>query len=63
MKLRLTDLTGRALVLDLDYLAGTFGLRGLESARVIYTTTEEFLTELGTDDGVDLDDVELGGEG
>ena len=57
MKLRLTDLRGKALVLDLDYLAGTFGLSGLARADIIYTTTDEFLTAL------DAPDEELGGEG
>jgi hypothetical protein len=55
VKLMLEDLTGKRLHLDLEYLAGTYGLRGLADAKV-YDTDEGLLARLE-------DDTELGGEG
>lgn len=49
MKLRLEDLRGKTIDIDVEQLAASYGLRGLADAR-LWETTEEFLTALGGDE-------------
>ncbi len=55
MKLRLTDLRGKHLDINVELLAASYGLKGFADAR-LYENDEEFLARLD-------DDRELGGEG